>query len=408
MKRALFTFALSTALLGSVIPGEAAQQGQSRSTSAVLNEVKDLYKQKDFQKAISLLEDRLKQRPQDYQLWVGLGRCQEGAGNYRQAIVSYRKAQSLKLGLADVANRIINLDKIIKDQSASYTADPTLPPEIQKARSLFQQAKNAKSLGKFDEAFPLFIEAADLDPNYLSEDDGFIRTALNFYRAKLKSEDTLNGRYLLGVYLQFASMWDEASAEYKHVLSSKPEKDLADKTEARLKAINEARKKLAAAQALEASSQTASAPKTVTIKPALVKAPLVASDTVASGVPSIVEEERAALSGASKEEMLNRAMELRSQKKPTEALNIVAMAVSNKEDPDTYLTLGDLYMESNAKENVKAAIAAYRKVMTLAPKSDMAASARKKILALQTPHEQRVKEVAEYFEKHGTDQSDQH
>jgi len=412
MKRAFISLALSTALLIPTTPGVAAQQGSATSTSAVLNEVKDLYKQKDFSKAISLLEGKLKERPQDYQLWVGLGRCQEGAGNFRQAIISYRKAQSLKLGLTDIANRIINLDKIIRDQTASFTADPTLSPEIQKARHLFLRAKNAKSLGKFEEAFPLFVEAADLDPTYLSEDDGFIRAALNFYRAKLKNEDLLINRYYIGVYLQFASMWDDAITEYRKILSSNPDKELADKSEARLKAIDETRKKIADAQALDASISIASASETTPVKPAPVNTQRVASDTVlatpATGTPSIAEEERAALGDASKEEMLNRAMELRAQNKPTEALNIVAMAVSKKEDPDSYLTLGDLYMESNSKENTKAAIAAYRKVLTLAPRSEMAAAARKKILALQTSHEQRVKEVAAYFEKHGTDQLDQH
>ncbi len=397
-----------------LVSSALASLAQEDPVSVTLNRVKTLLKAKQAQEAVTVLEGALKKNPKAHQLWVALGFVYEETNEPAKALHAFKQAQSLKVGLAGVATRIVNLEKQLKKSAPPTAADQSAPENVRRAKALFKEAVEEKSLGNFESAFPKFVECTELDPTYLADEKGMIPAALHFYREMSRRDPS--ALFYYGVYQHMYGDLDSASRLLERFLAGSPDPDLAKRARQRLAAIAAARQQIAeAAAAAEAARQKAAAPPPrppVTLATAPATGITQPSPTPETGSatptpPALVELPSAASQFATTEvaDLLAEANALRTTK-PAEALKLVSIAADRKSDPTTLLTLGDLYLEENPKHGVGAAIQTYQRILSDFPKSPQAAQARRKILDLQPSPEKRAQEVSDYFAQRGTSHLD--
>ncbi|RCK81800.1 MAG: hypothetical protein OZSIB_0934 [Candidatus Ozemobacter sibiricus] len=408
MKIAPLSLSLFLAFL--LFGSSLAALAQEDPVNVTLNRVKALLKAKQPQEAAALLEGAVKKNPKAHQLWVALGFVYEETEEPAKALQAFKQAQSLKIGLPGVASKIINLEKRLQKAGPATASEKNAPENVRRARALFKEAVEEKSLGKFETAFPKFIECTELDPSYLVDEHGMIPAALYFYKEMSKRDP--GALFYYGIYQHMYGDLDAAQRLLEKFLDSKPAADLEKRARQRLAAIATARQQMAAAAAAEeaarqkaAAATTPKSPATgTTASPSKPLSPVAPTEPVAAASgPSVIEVPSATAQYATSNltELLQEADALRATK-PVEALKLYSIAADRKNDPKILLTLGDLYLQENPKHGVGPAIQTYQRILSEFPKSPQAAEARRKILELQPPPEKRAQEVADYFAQHGT------
>ncbi|KAF1081975.1 MAG: hypothetical protein GQF41_1615 [Candidatus Rifleibacterium amylolyticum] len=82
--------------------------------SAVLTQVQELIKQKDYAAAKGLLAQSLKTDRNSYKLWLALGYVYEADNDYEQALKAFMRASELQTGIEGLATRINRLQELAK------------------------------------------------------------------------------------------------------------------------------------------------------------------------------------------------------------------------------------------------------------------------------------------------------
>ncbi|MBF0503150.1 MAG: tetratricopeptide repeat protein [Candidatus Riflebacteria bacterium] len=384
----------------------AVQAVEKTPKDIVLERARDLKRAGHSKQSADVLREAIKKWPDDPKMWLALSYVLESIPDYSGALDALKHVQKLRPSMPNLLPRVRDLEAKISQEKVGK--DEYLTPQEQKAKELFLQAVKEKSFGKFDLAFPRFIDVVDLDPRFLDgKDSGMIQAAINYYREQKKS-DIPDSYYYLGVYQFFSQNFDYATALFQQYLAKNPSPEMVQKTRERLQAIDKA--KAALAESMAQTSQPAklpvptptpkkNVPKIATPTPGLIP---VASDAAPAALTGVAPD--AEYAGKSADELISEATAAREAGKIGKAINIMTAATQLAPSATNLMALADIYYANSQAGDAgatRSAVQMYHSIMNAYPNSPEANQARKRLLTYQVPVAQRSKEVLEFFQKHG-------
>jgi Tfp pilus assembly protein PilF len=103
---------------------------QSPSMSEPRMELARLYAEfGNKEAATNTLADAVQRNPNDARQWAALGKVREESGNYSQALANYQRSLEINSAQADVAARVVVLQRALAQQPLALPPPPgTLPP----------------------------------------------------------------------------------------------------------------------------------------------------------------------------------------------------------------------------------------------------------------------------------------
>jgi tetratricopeptide (TPR) repeat protein len=214
--------------------------------AAVLNQVQELIKQKDYAAAKGLLAQRLKTDRNSYKLWLALGYVYESDNDYEQALKAFIRASELQTGIDGLATRIIRLQELVKSQPKKKI-DSNSADAQGKARNLLINARYKHSFKEYLEAYQLFIQAVELDRSILARDYGFINNGLAYFKENANQPEI---QFYLGAYNFYAGLYPKADDMLSDYIREYPKGQHSDTAKSLLQ---ECRDIVAQAKAAEAA-----------------------------------------------------------------------------------------------------------------------------------------------------------
>ncbi|MBF0548224.1 MAG: tetratricopeptide repeat protein [Candidatus Riflebacteria bacterium] len=376
--------------------------GEKINKEVYLSKAKDFLKQNNTSEALQTLEKGLSEYPNEPKLMFALGSLLEKNGRLTEARDFYVKVKNVLPNYPALTFKIEQLEVKInleKRNKSSY-----LTTEQKKAREIFLEVLRDKSLGKFEIAFPKFIDCVDLDPTFLDGiDEGIIKAGLNYYKEEFrkKSKDAL---YYFSVYIAFMGNFSDAISGLQKFIASNPSPEMKECAETRIKKIEELKKNLDKSVqnsqiAENKPNPLSNFPKVLDKKPQTVSSSIAIASTSASGTISAPREESKDFG-----ELMAKGLAAKDEGKIGDAIKFLTLANQVQPDPRSTLVLGDIYY-ADAKERpeltnlARTALEYYFKIQKDFPDSPEAATAKIRITSMQSPVLKRSKEVLEYFEK---------
>ncbi|MBF0406823.1 MAG: tetratricopeptide repeat protein [Candidatus Riflebacteria bacterium] len=196
----------------------------------------------NLQDAINTLSEGLTKFPNDPKILYAMGTLLEKINRLDESLDTFKKVKNILPNYPSLSFKIELLEVKIalekRNKSAYLNADQ------KKARELFLEVLKDKSLGKFEIAFPKFIECADLDPDFLDGiDQGIIKTGLNYYSVAM-SNNQPDSLFYHSVYLALMGDFSKALIGLNKYVSSDISEEKKALTRARIKKIEEWKKNL--------------------------------------------------------------------------------------------------------------------------------------------------------------------
>jgi tetratricopeptide (TPR) repeat protein len=347
--------------------------------------------------AIVLLTDLIPFHARDSRLWVALGIAAESAGQKLEALNAYQEANKLSPAPA-IAKRIAALEAEL-----GFSANK----ELFFPRELFRIAGQEKNTRKLELAFREYVRRVTKDPKLLSVDDGgLVETAVKHYQAKLAG-NMAGDVYYHAVFSAFAGRVPEAIAGLKKVLAGFPESPYIPDVKARLKILESFEQAQAREQerlTREAAEKAAAAQPKPIATAASSTVPVQPMDTKPASGPRVVTMTVTTTDTRPPAEKMDESRKLLQEGRLVDAAGLMELAVNESGNSQDMLALSDLYLEM-AKQGEPAgnqsALVLLRKIYNADPTSPAGQAASAKIRAMEPPHELRVRQVREYFEKHG-------
>lgn len=209
-------------------------------SEGILPLVLDMYKYEQYLPAIDILEAEQEKLKDVFNYWLYLGLAYQRTNQLEKALSAYEKASKLNEEATNLAIRIKNLKKAISDADKTQIKD--FKTDNEKAAWLFELADAQRdNKEKEEKAFRIFIQAVEYNIQYLSNDKGFVRYGVAYYKLKVKEKAECS-KLFYAIYKYFEGEIPEAYKLIKEFKNSDEEKSLAI-----LKMENEYFKKLAEA-----------------------------------------------------------------------------------------------------------------------------------------------------------------
>ncbi len=228
----------------------AAGLAMATDNSAVLNQVQELIKQKDYAAAKGILAQRLKVDRNSYKLWLALGYVYEADNDYEQALKAFLRASELQTGIEGLATRINRLQELVKSQPKK-AVDSEASDAQSRARNLLINARYKHSFKDYLEAYQLFIQAVELDRSILARDYGFINNGLNYFNENANQPEH---QFYLGAYNFYSGIYPKADDMLSDYIKEYPE---GKNIETAKNMLQECRDIVAQARAAEAAEAAA-------------------------------------------------------------------------------------------------------------------------------------------------------
>lgn len=185
----------------------------NEKVESVLKKVKDDFKNRRFEKALSTLQQQLRLYPANDRFLFYQGLTYSRLNQYDKAIASYEAAVKANSKLAKAYN---NLGNLFSQQKKYGSAIENLKKATELDPELSEAYNNMgivySHLGQFDEAIKAFIRATDLNPGLVA---AFYNLGQIYYQDK---------------------KWDAATTSFKKVISLNPDHRDAKKYLAQIKA----------------------------------------------------------------------------------------------------------------------------------------------------------------------------
>lgn len=235
-KKCLLT-ALMAILFMAFSTGYACAQDDFES---ILPLVLDMYKYDQYLPAIDILEAEQEKLKNVFNYWLYLGLAYQRTNQLEKALKAFETASKLNEEATNLTTRIKNLNKAIADSDKAQIKD--FKTNNEKASWLFEQADAQKDYkDKQEKALRTFIQAVEYNIQYLSNDKGFVRYGVTYYKLRIQ-EKAQYAKLFYAIYKYFEGEIPEAYKTIKEFKNSDEEKSLAI-----LKMENEYFKKLAEA-----------------------------------------------------------------------------------------------------------------------------------------------------------------
>lgn len=221
--------------------------------SAVLTQVQELIKQKDYAAAKGLLAQSLKTDRNSYKLWLALGYVYEADNDYEQALKAFMRASELQTGIEGLATRINRLQELAKSNPKKKIESNDADAQS-RARNLLINARYKHSFKDYLEAYQLFIQAVELDRSILSRDYGFINNGLKYFNENANQPEI---QFYLGAYNFYAGLYPKADEMLSDYLRDFPEGRHSETARNLLKECRDIVAQTRAAEAAEAAALAA-------------------------------------------------------------------------------------------------------------------------------------------------------
>ncbi len=231
-------------VIGALLISSLSLSGSAAGTASdpFLKQIKELMQAKNYNRAITLINNELRSKPQEYQLWLAMGYCYEGLQQSKDALEAFKRARTLNPKIPGIDNRIASIEKILKI-SEGKKIDEHLTPEQKQAKELFAKVVKDKLYGRFEEAFNAFPACVDLNPDYLNgNDEGVIAAGLNYFQDKMERGDS-SALFMLSVYQYFKGDFFTSEQGLYKFIEQKPPLEQVEKAQKYLKLIAESREK---------------------------------------------------------------------------------------------------------------------------------------------------------------------
>ena len=194
----------------------------------------DVYQQGQFQNALGVASQLLKQFPKSAILYNIQGAINEELGSLNAAMVSYKKAVVINPGFAQAYNNMsIILKKQDKLDEAIEACNKALAIVPRYAGAYNNRGSVLEKQGKLEKAMEAYNMALAIEPGYADahnnrgivlKKQGKLERAIAAYkRALAVKPDYAEAYYNLGISLQDQDQLDEAVEAYKKALAVKPD-----------------------------------------------------------------------------------------------------------------------------------------------------------------------------------------
>jgi len=231
----------------------SAGLAMAADNAAVLTQVQELIKQKDYAAAKGILAQRLKIDRNSYKLWLALGYVYEADADYEQALKAFMRASELQTGIEGLATRINRLQELAKSQPKKVVGSDDADAQG-KARNLLINARYKHSFKDYLEAYQLFIQAVELDRSILARDYGFINNGLNYFNENANQPEH---QFYLGAYNFYAGAYQKADDMLSDYIREYPEGTNVDTARSMLQECRDIVAQAKAAEATEAAAAAA-------------------------------------------------------------------------------------------------------------------------------------------------------